>query len=616
MQFNKSLVTLSVGTVFSCFGHSAESISTPSIETISVVSSRVEQPLSEMATSVTVLTEADLDALGQISLADTLRSVTSVGVSNSGGLGKVTTVRIRGEEGFRTTVLVDGVDLADPSAPQITPVFDDLLTSQVQRVEILRGPQGLLYGADAGGVIRITSSELRPGTSGEISVQMGAENTQQYGAKVGYANETSHVFLSAGKTNSDGFNAQKADESGEEDGYENTTLHLKAETKLTDSLSVNLVLRDVDSQVDYDGCSDNVTFATTHVCASEAEQETQRLAFVYKQEQYRQEVSYSNTDVRRDSFSNNLLGFTNEGKIKKFGYLGEMDFDNHRIVGGFEKKEESIPTEKRDQHSLFAEYQYQYDKRWTTTAGIRHDDNDTFGTNTSYRLGSAYLIESGLPGTLKLKATYGTGFRAPSLFEQAYNDGDFAFGAAKDLQLTEETSEGFDIGAEWFLDNTFVGITYFNQKIEDEIQFDPVSFQGYLQTEGESESKGVEVEWHHTPSSQVKLWGNYTYNDSETQTGEQRLRRPEHLANVGINLFNQSGEFSVNANAHWEKDAIDIGGEPLDDFTTINLSAQYQLSDTVKLNARIDNVFNREYEQVKGFNTASRSAFVGAEWQF
>lgn len=616
MKFKKSLVALSLAATHSSLGYTAEVLSTPSIETISVVSSRIEQPLSEMATSVTVLTEAELDAFGQLSLADTLRSVTSIGVSNSGGLGKNTTVRIRGEEGFRTTVLIDGIELADPSAPQISPLFDDLLTSQIQRVEILRGPQGLLYGADAGGVIRITSSQLEQGTTGSVSAQFGAESTQQFGANVGYASDTTQVYFSASKIDSDGFNAQIADTSGEEDGYDNTTLHFKAQTQLTDELSVNLVLRDVDSSVDYDGCFDSETFATIHACVSEAEQETQRLAFNYSIDNYHQELSYSNTEVKRDFFSNGIFGFANEGEIEKFGYIGEFDFDNHRLVTGLESKEESSPTESRDQHAIFAEYHYQYDKRWTTNVGFRYDDNDTFGKHTSYRLGTAYLVESSLPGTLKLKGTFGTGFRAPSLFEQAYNNGDFAFGAAAGLQLKEETSEGFDLGVEWYLDNTFVAVTYFNQTIEDEIQFDAVGFQGYLQTEGESESKGYELEWHHTPLSYLKLWGNYTYNDSETQSGEQRLRRPEHLANLGFTLTDSSGDLSFNANAHWEKDAIDIGGTPLDNFTIVNVSVQYQLNEAVKLNARIDNVFNREYEQVLGFHSASRSAYIGAQWQF
>lgn len=608
--------TLAISVILPIVSHSADIPTTPSIETISIVSSKINQPLGEMATSVTVLTEQDLRAFGQISLADALRAVTSVGVSNSGGVGKNTTLRIRGEEGFRTLILIDGVELSDPSAPQVLPIFDDILTSQIERVEILRGPQGLLYGADAGGVIRITSSTAQPGITGGIQTQFGKFNTEQLGANVGYANDNSNLYFAATRLETDGYNAQKTDTSNENDGYENQTLHFKGETALTDNLKASLVIRDVDSEVEYDGCFDSATFATIHACTSKTDQQTARALLSYTTTGQNHQLGYSQTDVSRDFFAKGTFGFSQSGEIEKLDYLAQFELGKQRLIAGFEIEEESNQTISRKQRSLFTEYQYQYLKHWSTTAGIRFDDNDTFGNHTSYRLGSAYLIENSLPGTLKLKGSYGTGFRAPSLFEQSYNDGDFAFGDAKDLQLKEETSRGYDIGLEWFLKDTFVALTRFNQRIQDEIIFDASGFQGYLQTLGTSRSKGYELEWHHLPASNIKLWGNYTYNDSESSTGDPRLRRPKHLSNIGIILANTTNTLSFNTHVHWEKDSVDIGNTPLDDYATVNISAQYQLNSTLLLTAKIDNLLNREYEQVKGFNSAARAGYVGMEWQF
>lgn len=624
MLYKKSLIALGMSTVLSGLSHSSE-VSTevntkispsPSLETISVVSSKINQPLGEMATSVTVLTDQDLKAFGQHSLAETLRAVTSVGVSNSGGVGKNTAVRIRGEEGFRTTVLIDGVELADPSAPQVMPVFDDILTSQIEKVEILRGPQGLLYGADAGGVIRISTTTSEQGINGGIQTRFGKFNTTQYGANIGYANDQSNLYLAATRLNTDGYNAQSADVSNESDGYENQTLHFKGETQLTDTLSARLVIRDVNSDVDFDGCFDNTTFTTIHKCRSESDQQTQRIALKYETDTQNHQLGYSNTDVSRDFFANGLFGFQQSGEIEKLDYLAQFDLGNQRLIGGLEFKEENDQTRSRQQRAIFGEYQYHYQKHWSTTAGIRFDDNDTFGNHTSFRMGTAYLLDVEIPGTLKLKGTYGTGFRAPSIFEQGYNDGAFAFGTAKNLQLREETSQGFDLGMEWYLKSSFVALTHFNQRIEDEIIFDAVGFQGYLQTSGKSRSKGFELEWHHVPISNIKFWGNYTYNDSKTQSGEPRLRRPEHLANLGVNIADTAQTISFNTHIHWEKGAVDIGNVPLDNFAVVNISLRYQVNEILNVNVKIDNLFNRKYEQVVGFNSASRGGYLGTELRF
>ena len=131
------------------------------MEELVVTSSRVPMPLRQIGTSVSVITQQDIAELGFNSIYDVLRTQPSIGVTNSGGAGQQTTLRIRGEEGFRTLVLLDGIDLSNTSTPQVSTQFEHLLSSGIQRVEILRGPQGLMYGADAGGVVNIY-----PGTTG------------------------------------------------------------------------------------------------------------------------------------------------------------------------------------------------------------------------------------------------------------------------------------------------------------------------------------------------------------------------------------------------------------------------------------------------------------------
>ena len=616
MSLKHTFLSASVSAVLLGLAKPALANESSNIETISVVSSRVEQPLSEMATSVSVLTKEDIETSGQLSLADTLRSIASVNVSNSGGLGKNTTLRIRGEEGFRTHVFIDGVELSDPSAPQVLPLFDDILTSQIERVEVLRGTQGLLYGADAGGVIRITSATAQPGTSGGVQMKAGEYGTQQFGGNIGYADDANNLYFAVTQLDTNGFNAQTADTSGEADGYDNTTMHFKGERKFTEQLSASLVVRDVSGENQFDGCYDSVTFAPTHNCVSKTEQQTARAALSYTLENQQHSLGYANTEVERDFYSNDQFSFGQGGSVSKLDYLGQFNFGEQRLVAGLESEEEDNETDTRKQHSAFAEGQFQHNKTWFATVGLRYDDNDTFGAHTSYRLTSAYKLNAGVLGDVKLKASYGTGFRAPSLFEQGYNNGPFAWGDAAGLQLKEETSRGFDLGVEFYQADMFFGITYFNQEITDEIIFDPVSYQGYLQTLGKSKSEGLELDWRQTVVDSVELWGNYTYNETETAEGDQRLRRPRHLANLGVSVALLDNALRLNAHVRAARGSIDIGGQALDDYTIVNFSAQYELNDNWQLNAKLDNVFDREYEEVVGYNSKGRDAYVGVNYHF
>ena len=196
------------------------------LEEVVVTSSRVEMPLRLVGTSVSVITEETIQDYGFNALADVLRTQPSVAVSNSGGQGSVTTVRIRGEEGFRTRTYIDGIDVSDASGIQIGPRFEHILSSGIGRVEILRGPQGLMYGADAGGIVNIFTTTKTDGLGGSVSAEGGRYGTQQYTGAVAGGNELGDFSLSAADYSTDGFNARTDDTvTRDDDGYDNTTVH-------------------------------------------------------------------------------------------------------------------------------------------------------------------------------------------------------------------------------------------------------------------------------------------------------------------------------------------------------------------------------------------------------
>jgi vitamin B12 transporter len=583
------------------------------LETITVVSSKVPLSFRELATSVSLITKEDIDARGNASLADIMSHEVGIGVSNSGGVGKNTTLRIRGEDGFRTKVYIDGVELSDPTAPQVTPIFDDILTHFIDRVEILRGPQGLMYGADAGGVVSITTKQSEQGLQTTINAETGSYSSHMINADLGYANKNGHIYLAAAEYETDGFNAQTADVSNEKDGYQNTTLHFNSGININETLLVNLVIRRVSSDNEYDGCYDNVNFALIYECTTDSENQTARLSLQYNQDKSHHNLAYAETDVERQFYSNEQFSFGSEGNISKFEYNGFYGSAQQKLIWGLDNEIQQLlgSGEEREQTGLYLEYQKAWSEQLFITAGMRHDNNDTFGTHNSYRISAAYLIPLLKQQSLKLKSTYGTGFRAPSLYEQAYNDGDFAYGNAAGLQLKEEDSRGFDIGFDYINKIQSLSLVFFKQSISNEIYFDSLTYTGYLQNNLSSESKGLELELSQQLTAAIKLWGNYTFNEAQTNLQEDRIRRPKHQANLGLQSQFLDGRIHTNLNIKMVKDLVDIGGVALDNYNLVNLTSSYLLSENLRIKLRIENLFDRKYQDVVGFNTANRSIYLG-----
>lgn len=616
-QTNLSRLAISVIASFAVSGQLQADEKSPT-ERISIVSSKIEQPLRQMGTSVSVITEADIANRGYQNVADVLRAEAGITVSNSGGLGKNTTLRIRGEEGYRTRVYIDGVELSDPTTPQVTPIFDDILSGNISSIEILRGPQGLLYGADAGGVLLINSATASSGFKGNVKAEFGRFDSRSISGNVAFGSEQGSIFASVDSVEADGFNAQTSDTSGEDDGYENTTLHVKGTLNISDNLAVTGVLRDVTGDTEFDGCFDSATFAMINQCTSESEYLTGRLSLNYDGDTAQHKLGIAKTEVTRDFYANDLFSFGNDGEIEKVDYLVQIPLDRHQLIAGADIEEETSNNQgiSRKQKGYFGEYQAAYNDRFFATLGVRHDDNDTFGSFTSYRLSGAYIIKLGAKNQLKVRSSFGTGFRAPSLFEQDYNNGPFAFGDAAGLQLKEESSEGLDIGIDYYSERFSFSATYFDQTIEDEIIFDNAGFQGYLQSSGESESRGVELGFDSAINQSISFFGNYTYNDTETEAGEPRLRRPKHLTNLGTTVTLLDDTVQLSLQARNARDSFDIGGTPLEDYTVFLLTGHYYLLPSTKLSARVENLFDKEYQEVAGFNTAGRSAYLSFNYQF
>ena len=586
------------------------------LEEVIVTSSKIPMTLRSIGTSVSVMTGEEIEQLGGNALFQVLRTQPSVAVSNSGGPGKATSVRIRGEEGFRTLVLLDGIDISDASGTQVGPRFEHLLSSGIERVEILRGPQGLMYGADAGGVISVTTAAPGDALGGEVSAERGRYGTQEYSGNVGGSNETMQFILMGADYETDGFNARDTDdELRDDDGYKNTTLHGKLGWNLNEDLTLSLVGRTVSGKNEYDGCR------SSHVCKNDYDMDAWRIQMDYDTGDLNHRLSYDGNDTDREFFTEGASTFKAAGTLDRYGYLGSYEYSEaFHLVYGAELEVQSLDDgdvdESRDQEGYYIEYQGGFNDNIFLTAGVRYDDNEDFGTHVSHRYSGAYLFAVG-GGELKLRTTYGTGFRPPSLFELAYNSGDFASPPASTVDLNEEKSEGYDLGVSWFgSSGLYLEAVYFDQDVKDAISFDLSGSSGYLQDTGTSNSRGVELVADFPVSESLTLTGNYTYNETETAEGNQRRRRPEQLANLGISWRLLQDRLVLGMNVRGSYDAVDRRGDDLDDYTLVNLNASFELIQGLELYGRVENLFDDDYQEVPTYNTSGTAGYAGVRWTF
>jgi vitamin B12 transporter len=594
---------------------------TPRPDEIVVTGNLIPTPKREIATAVTVIDGGEIDLRGYDGLADLLRTQTGIAVTNTGGAGQPTALRVRGEDGYRTQLIIDGVRAVDPSGVQVSPSFDSLLaTSDMERIEILRGPQGFMYGADAGGVVNVITSRGTGPFGGRVSLEGGSFGTRRVNGSVAGGGDRGDYYVSVSDFATDGFNAQTTDTAlRDRDGADNTTAHAKLGWNLGRDWRLQLVARDIDSSVEYDGCF-SPAFVMTHDCRATAEQTTYKLSADYAGTTVTHSFGYSGIDIARDSFAEDASVFAARSKLDRFEYTGSYrPADGRALVYGVDLEDEQVVSDarqQRNQNGYYVEYQGRLGSAVFLTAGARYDDNDDFGSHTSGRISAAFVHDLGAENVLKYRASYGTGFRAPSLFELAYDRGPFSYPPAAGLALAPEQSRGYDLGID--LDRAsglHVEATLFDQRITDEIFFDLDTYSGYLQSPGTSRSRGLELGATLPLRERFELLANLTANETEDTANQQRLRRPKRYGNIGLRYAAGDGlRFLVNA--RFARDAVDVGGIALPDYAVLDASFAYSLSKTLEVFARIENFTDADYVEAVGFNTAGRSAYAGLKVRF
>jgi vitamin B12 transporter len=578
-----------------------------------LVSSRTPDLIDQIGVSVSVLDEEMMQSLGYPDLASLLDTQPGVTVTVDGGYGKAAAVRIRGEEGYRTRIVLDGINIADPSSPQVSPRIEHLVSSGLTRVEILRGPQGLLWGADAGGVILMSTIDAAAESGLGGFLEAGSDDFYQGVINGVLSTDKLTTAVSLSQLETDGFNAREIDSADpDRDGYENTTAHGAIDWAISNAISLNFAATDISGDNEYDGCYDTATFALIHDCDDEYEQQAWRGALRFASERHTVELSYASSDTDRAFFSASILSYETEGETDTTSLTGAWRLtDNTRLTYGVDHEEQALSDAStdwsRDNTGIYLEAQQRLGSG-VMTFGWRHDDNDDFGEFESWRISGRYEL-TGMAEGWALRAAIGTGFRAPSLYEIAYNKGPFAYPPASSAPLLEEESEGWEIAVVGSLENLDLELIWFDQEIDNEIIFDLATYSGYLQTQGTSRSEGIELVASLPLSAHWLIEGNFTTIDATQQNGADRAYRPEQTGRASV--VYADAKWRARLTTRYTGEAIDPFMTSIDDTLTVDLTAQWQVSEQWTLEARLLNLTDHTDQQLPGYNMPGMTAYAG-----
>lgn len=593
------------------------------LEPVVVTATKLETPQERLGASVTVITEEEITTRHYQSLADVLRLVPGVEVQRSGSLGKVTDVRIRGAGDKQIQVLVDGIRVKRPTTGDFN--FSDLAIDQIERIEIVRGPQSTLYGADAiGGVVHIITKRGQGPPAATLHLQGGNFETHREQFSLSGSYRLFDYALSASAFKSGG--QFKNDDSEQQALAARLGLTLPRDGRL--SLSTRYAKSSTDLPVDR-----STATRPFFILDPDAQQQNELTTLSVQWEQkpapwYEARVSFGQFWNQRGFQDPRTPGVDTRQTIDQINTRRwEVEVVNHFHAGRWNTL--SVGLEHRDEwgdsrgnfrkavatRSAFFQDELRLFDRLFLSGGVRVEDNEVFGTETTSRVGAAYLIRTW--GT-KLRGSWGEGFRAPTL-------NDLFFPGFGNESLRPEHSESWDAGIEQKLwqNRIRLGFTYFQNNFEDLIQAVRVGGVSTAENVARARTEGLEFTSEVEALDNLLFTLNYTLTDTEDLTSGRPLRRfARHRWNFGVfwdpvralNLFFQAHVVSSQFEA--TDRPRNPGYHRLDAGGTYRLVERRNGSPALDLTLRVQNLTDERYSEVFGFRALGVNFLAGLQARY
>ena len=601
---------------------------------IVVTATGVEQPAVDTGTSISVISEDEIFDQQSVAVSELLQELPGVNITQSGSIGAQTSVRIRGAESDQTLVLLNGIRINDPSSPDGSFDFGNMLAGNIERIEILRGANSVAWGSQAvGGVVNITTTrtgdDLRFFTQGEY----GANDTRRLNSNISGKFGPFGVVLGGGYFETDGISAFSR--GTEDDGYRQYSANGRLEFELTDNIRFEANGYYADSRVENDSVFPPFSSDNTQFSNAEEFYGNVALHATFADGRFNNRFAFSIADINRDII-NPFFTSLPRGHSERFEYRGDFAVnDSVQLIFGGEIEDSGYENQGVSDatgiDSGFLQAVLKPINGLTVTGGVRHGEHEDFGGNTSFAANFSYQLND---GDTIFRGSYAEGFRAPSLIDL---DGrPFGFGTP---DLGPETASSYELGIEQkLLDRRVtVGVTAFLRDIDDQIAFaacpTPPDSAPTVCTTGnrpfgttlnieKTRTQGVEATLDINPEERFHIHANYTYLDTKNRStganfGNRLARRPANSFYLNASYETRFG-LKIGADLQIVGDSFDdlANNRRLDGFSLVGIRAAMPVTDNIELFGRIDNLFDANYETATDFGTLGRSAYIGARARF
>ncbi len=620
-------------------------LSSKEIPIIVISPSKKPQSISTVGTSVMILDEEFFNNSPEYFLGDVISSeITSANYFQNGGKGTSSAIQLRGLPKRYSTVYIDGVKMSDPSSVSNDFDFNHILTSQISRVEILKGNQSSVYGSGAiGGTINIFTKNPNEGFNKNFLYNTGSNGLQNFAGSLSNSNKIYNYYIGLERFHTDGISAMMHND--EKDRYRNNSLIAKYGYNFTDKLKLKSNLRYADTYLQYDKEIDTST--ATHDEEVDGTEASYSISMFYDPyENFTNKLTLANTYIKRvygaTVNSGNALQDNYYGDRYSLSYNGNYNINlDNSIFFGFEREDDKIGYNKdlsgqKDKHnyvtSSFFDFQSRIAKNIYITLGSRFDEHSLAGNEDSHRATFAYLFDD---KSLKLKSSYGTGFRYPSLYEMF-----FVYAAnSKSLgNVKAENSKSFDFGFEKFFSDLNLNLeaTYFNLRYSDVLEGWKTGISSGLayttqNMPGTVKSQGLELITKWYINNNLELGLNYTYTSTydgaeqddpdknSSYTNAQMVRVPRHLVNLKTNFSIPTlKNINFSINTKWSDMARDYGNgnrtfndERTDDYLVNDLLVNYRVFKSYNIHLKVGNLLNEKYETARDYSQLGRSINIG-----
>ena len=581
-----------------------------------VTATRVEQRLSDAVADISVIDRATIERSGAEGVADVLAKVQGIQIARTGGIGNTTSVFLRGAETRFTAVFIDGVRVDSQSTGGAP--WESIPLSQIDRIEIVRGPAAAVYGSDAmGGVIQLFTRKGEGKPAPYVGVGAGSYGTYKAEAGISGSGGGFDYSLGASRDQSKGFNARPDPAyNPDKDDYTNSAGNVRLGYQFSPSQRIEGTLLQSNLNAGYD----DFGFDPSAPVDDRSKQRLRTAGLNWTSQWtdiWRTKLAVTDSNARLETEPN---FYKTETQIRDYLFQNEFRMGPHLVTADLERREDALQNapgvglfaspgidRERSQNALALGYGYTQGAH-TLQLNARHDDDSEFGGKNTGSVAYGYAFTP----AWRVTASAGTAFRAPTLYQR------FSEYGVAGLQPEEGTN--YEAGLRWTPQpSSSLSLTAYHNKVKNLINFDSSStacqsFFGCYANVGRAQYEGVTLAGTHRIGD-VSLRGSIDWQDPrDLDTDKLLVQRARTYGSLGADVRVGTWLLGAEVVASGQRYANPANTQVLAGYGLLNLTASTPLADGLTLLARLDNATDKDYQLVRGYATAGRTLYVGLKW--